>query len=901
MSVQVISGTDSSVRGTYATIALAIAHASTVNGDIIKVPSGTYTGAINITKKLILEGAKSDHEVDASGRLVQTGETILLNCTISVPSNGSVIKNFGIVRTTNGNVDQLTITGTGTEATTVENCWLERYTTDSASVTARALYMTAGARAILENNTITGSITDERTVFSYKTWSHAVWFNSGGANIIAEGNTIENCRSALNIDDLSASQTIAVNGNTFKNCGTYVSFGGVNAPTGSYVFGTDSANPNTFVDPGIYNTTIINLSKCAASFRLDMRSNKYKSADSSAPKFSELDPDTLHVINARTVHMTTAKPGLVIYKAANLFVNASRSQTIAGAISYSSSNDTINIAAGTFNENVSITKPLILKGVRGEDNTSSTVIKGVNTYSIGINASNVTVQDMVIQQGSNTNFMLHVYSTPQAENITLKNIKFDATLSNARGVSLNHAKNVLIEDCDLPATQNYSLGIAGVDGLVVRNSTLRASGWGTVGIFPSEQQPTALVKNIDLSGGNTFVNGTGIGPTTSGIIQIQPTAAVPITYGLSGAVDVILPAAFINAYMIDVPASTWSTLTNNREVMRTAAVISGLRSNSSLAGIYASDLLTGETLYEDASYNLVLAATKAAATSSKIINFGAESAIPAIKSDQYAIKVGDQIRVYDLSSAAVPRELYASQVVYLMPGSVSSGVPLVAVSAMALSSTPYLRATGAGTGVLTRTWHVITAGDLLNLGLSAPIEGVVNPLAIPTPQNITPLVQMNGVSGVSVTVSSSGGSVSSSQTDLSGVILPVAVFNQNIDVPPGQTFVIDVSGQQPIKIVEPSGVVIELVVKDPANVDATFTVPVLAGQVAVQVLGPGEFIVSRKADDDNTNNVSIVFNKITYVIDDNGRVKSNTGETVALLNSNGRFTIQQPGARTTLG
>ena len=254
------------------------------------------------------------------------------------------------------------------------------------------------------------------------------------------------------------------------------------------------------------------------------------------------------------------------------------------------------------------------------------------------------------------------------------------------------------------------------------------------------------------------------------------------------------------------------------------------------------------------------------------------------------------------ANAALSHTNAGSAVVRLMPASVSTGVPSTAVSAKALSSTPYLRATGAGTGVLTKTWYVITTGDLLSLGLAAPIEGVVNPLTIPTPQNITPLVLMNGVTGVNVTISSSGGSVNSSGSDLSGVVLPVAVFNQNIDVPPtGQIFTINVSGQQPIKIVEPSGAAITLVVKDPVNVDTTFTVPANAGQVAVQVIGPGEFIVSRKADEDNTNNVSIEFDKITYVIDDNGRVKSNTGETVALLDSNGRFTIQQPAARTTLG
>lgn len=587
---------------------------------------------------------------------------------------------------------------------------------------------------------------------------------------------------------------------------------------------------------------------------------------------------------------------------------------ITDAINAANTGTAVEVSAGTFNENVLVNKSLTLKGA-GE----STIIQGtIASHSVAIQgASNVTLENFKVRPTANPdlsgNFMLHVYSSPQAENITLHGLIFDGSVAGMptiRGVSLNHAKNVLIEDCDLPATQNYSLGVGGVDGLVVKNSTLRASGWGTVGIFPSDAQPTASVKSIDLSQGNTFVNGTGVGPATSGIIQIQPTAAVPITYGFSGAVNVILPAAFVNAYMIDLmPGLTWSTLTNNREVMRTAAVISALRANSSLASIYASNLLTAETLYEDASYNLVLAASKAIVTENKIINFGAESAIPATKSSQYAIKFGEQIRVYDLSSAAVPRSLYPSQVVYLMPDSVSAGVPVLPKDVTAIPVNEYYieLPIESAQGVRALQWFVSHPNDLSFLGVAGiSAQGVIDTQSVSsTSLDITNLVQLNGANNVSAILVNQGGTIVGNISGLESTqAAPVSIINQLINVPPtGEIVEINVENQNPIKIVEPSSAAVTLSVLDTYNTSASITIPPGAGQVAVQVLSPGEFSISRKVDNIPENDISITFEGLTYIIDDNGRIRTTVGNEVVFLENtvvNGRFTIQQPLLRVPL-
>lgn len=466
-----------------------------------------------------------------------------------------------------------------------------------------------------------------------------------------------------------------------------------------------------------------------------------------------------------------------------------------------------------------------------------------------------------------------------------------------------------------------------ISGAIIRNNIFRGTCYSaTSGAFALRVRGTGCQVTDNTfedptNKGYLYDNKTEVGDSATSVTRFR---SVINFYGNTLVFD-----ASANEYTVDPSGVTYNSLDPSGTVIITvkdalgndvsANAVSFLREGIALtptAGTPAFYIGAGKLQFRDKSLVIL----------SPLLRGGFISDASA----NAAAAAGDTIRLLDASGQTVSAPLNAnitksvfvqdvdgllvyaanaelshanagSAVVRLMPESVSTGVPATPVNAKALSATPYLRATSAGSGVLTRTWYVITAGDLLSLGLSAPIEGVVNPLTIPTPQNITPLVLMNGVSGVEVTVSSSGGAVSSSGTDLSGVVLPVAVFNQNIDVPPGNTFTISVPNQEPIKIVEPSGAAITLVVKDPVNVDATFTVPANAGQVAVQVLGPGEFIVARKADADQTNNVSIEFDKITYVIDDNGRVKSNTGETVALLDSNGRFSILQPPARTTLG
>ena len=928
------------------TITNALGYAN--EGETINLAAGTYTEDLTISKKLTLQGAKSSHVADANGRLVQTGESVLLNSTITVSSNGSVIKDFGIVRTTNGDVNQLSITNSTAEAVTVENCWLERYTTDptSPSPSARAIVLSPSSSAIIRNNTFTGQIYPSGTlsVVSRQTWTTAIYRNSGSV-LTCEDNMIERCRTALNIDDLTSGESIAINGNTFKQCGTYVSFGGVTATAGSYVFGTNANKPNIFHDPSGAGTTIVNCSNVATSFRLNMTSQNYQEAGSQSPsKFGDLSLNVLHFINASTSHQgrivsSIVRNGRVIYKANNLYANVAAGLTITNALGYANEGETINLAAGTFSENVAISKSLTLKGA----SKTGTIIQGIynatNAYPLSVQGvSNVTMENFTVKPDPSGNFMFHAYSSPQSENITLRDLIFDGSANGVptiRGVSLNHVKGVLIENCDLPATQNYSLGIGGVDGLVVKNSTLRASGWGTVGIFPSQQQPGALVKNIDLSQDNTFVNGTGVGPATSGAIQIQPSTNVPITYGFSGAVDVKLPTAFVNAYKVDSPIAlvnntpvtisgvTWATLTNNREIMRERTVINALALN--LSKTYGSNLQNGVTLYEDASYNLVLAASKAVETSTKIIDFGAESAIPTSGwSDQYAILFGSELRVYDANSAVVAHLLgqRVSNPIKIMPGAVSSGVPTssTVVEVRALSTGSYTIKVAEGSGARTKEWYVTSSSDQLYLDVIVPPSMPIVPASLPSN---TSTQGLGGINFVNQPASSSGqsqiqipgfssGTISNFSTVIDDPSAPAAAGNivkstyDTFTLNPGSAAIVISPAGANTYLVRPSSDasgVVNFVDSTPNTNLVQLILPAGSRQVAVTQPENGELIISFLPDRNPNNNPVVTIAGVGYLVNDNGEIiptsSGNAGTTIPLTSekTNGRISIKIPGVR----
>jgi len=93
--------------------------------------------------------------------------------------------------------------------------------------------------------------------------------------------------------------------------------------------------------------------------------------------------------------------------------------SIQAAINAASSGDTINVAAGTYDENLNITKALTLKG---ESVASVTLNPTTTSYAIGVSSAgnDVTIENLTIGAGSATNFLVHV---SHVSNFTIQNVK----------------------------------------------------------------------------------------------------------------------------------------------------------------------------------------------------------------------------------------------------------------------------------------------------------------------------------------------------------------------------------------------------------------------------------------------------------------------------------------------
>jgi pectin methylesterase-like acyl-CoA thioesterase len=109
--------------------------------------------------------------------------------------------------------------------------------------------------------------------------------------------------------------------------------------------------------------------------------------------------------------------------AAELYVPSDAYRTIQAAINAANSGDTIIVAAGTYRENLNITKSITIRGV---DKDSVILEPTVAGYGIGIAGAgnSVTIENITIKAGSAKFFMVHVYGI---SSFTIQNVKIEGT------------------------------------------------------------------------------------------------------------------------------------------------------------------------------------------------------------------------------------------------------------------------------------------------------------------------------------------------------------------------------------------------------------------------------------------------------------------------------------------
>jgi len=362
-------------------LAISSAVGEANSSDVIGLGAATYSeGALTINKALTIQGPNSG----VAGTAARAAEARLNNSPLTVTTAGVVIDGLEIFQT-NNSASPVSIQ---TSSTTVRNSIVRRDGVDAGQF-VRGVEISPGLTGYsIEGNLFTGDLSGG--LFSgHKTWNSGMYVNGGSGTI--SGNTFENCRSAINLDDFNAGITLS--GNTFTACGTYLSFGGTVPTTGSYVIAGNEFDYDFSVAPAA-NPTLFNNANVAAGFRINATGNTFDgiatAALSDTQKFS---------LEARMFHRgRSGRNGVIDFSAGEQIVVAGTS--IASAIDAATAGDTVLVGPGTFTEDVSLNKSLTLQGTGAGSTTLIGPIGGaLNTVQIA--ASNTTVDGFTITRAGN--------------------------------------------------------------------------------------------------------------------------------------------------------------------------------------------------------------------------------------------------------------------------------------------------------------------------------------------------------------------------------------------------------------------------------------------------------------------------------------------------------------------
>jgi hypothetical protein len=362
-------------------LAISSAVGEANSSDVIGLGAATYSeGALTINKALTIQGPNSG----VAGTAARAAEARLNNSPLTVTTAGVVIDGLEIFQT-NNSASPVSIQAS---STTVRNSIVRRDGVDAGQF-VRGVEISPGLTGYsIEGNLFTGDLSGG--LFSgHKTWNSGMYVNGGSGTI--SGNTFENCRSAINLDDFNAGITLS--GNTFTACGTYLSFGGTVPTTGSYVIAGNEFDYDFSVAPAA-NPTLFNNANVAAGFRINATGNTFDgiatAALSDTQKFS---------LEARMFHRgRSGRNGVIDFSAGEQIVVAGTS--IASAIDAATAGDTVLVGPGTFTEDVSLNKSLTLQGTGAGSTTLIGPIGGaLNTVQIA--ASNTTVDGFTITRAGN--------------------------------------------------------------------------------------------------------------------------------------------------------------------------------------------------------------------------------------------------------------------------------------------------------------------------------------------------------------------------------------------------------------------------------------------------------------------------------------------------------------------
>jgi parallel beta-helix repeat protein/VCBS repeat-containing protein len=337
----------------YTTIQAAIDAATA--GDIINVASGKYTENVVVNKSVALNGAGA-----ATTNIVATAAG---NDTLTFAASGATVRGFTITHEytqselTAWNFNNKGVGfNQGISGSTLENCIV--------SLSRNGIYLNTTKNHVIKNNTITNNRTGialtgvvDGTVIT--------------GNIISDNWTIGLVAYGTGLDF----SKITVSGNTFSN--NWYSEVLVKDSTGS---GNLDLNGNTFTDnPVTYSTSAdpsLNEPGFAALRPVDLGGASVKPS---------VDLPTIRIYNSPAISIARSGKTLLVGTGGTY-------STIQAAINAAAPGDVINVAAGIYNENLTIAKPLTLLGAGSGVVTVNGQTPVTDAGMLNIVASNVTVE-----------------------------------------------------------------------------------------------------------------------------------------------------------------------------------------------------------------------------------------------------------------------------------------------------------------------------------------------------------------------------------------------------------------------------------------------------------------------------------------------------------------------------
>lgn len=443
----------------HTTIQNAVDNAST--GHVIEVGAGSYPGNVTVNKSVTINGPNAG----IAGNGTRNTEAVIQNGTWTLGTANSTVSGFKFLNTVAAdNQKAVAITSTGNVVFSDNIISREAPTSIGSWGSLRGIEMSAktSGTTTISGNLFTG---DGSNIYQNSSWRTAIWSN-GGTGITYTNNIFENSRTAVNLDNFSAGQTIA--GNTFAaSNGTHLSFGGTVATTGQY---TISGNEFSILDT---TRATFNLSNVATTFTIDATGNTFNSVSPVA-----MNNQQKFATEATMYHRgRSGRNGVVNYIPGQQVVIA-LNPSIQKALDAAATGNNILVGTGTYNEDLLISKAgQSLTGT----GAATTIIKGLysgSAHTIQISANNVTLKHVTVTRDYGST-LSDWYASPKNQGITINQNVSGTTMDsiivtgNRNGIYGQIIPNTTIKNS---LVENNRTGIhfgRNVSGSIVENNIIR--------------------------------------------------------------------------------------------------------------------------------------------------------------------------------------------------------------------------------------------------------------------------------------------------------------------------------------------------------------------------------------------------------------------------------------------